>query len=207
MIDTVKNRLSAFREYKGIKVRPFETSIGVSNGYLKQLKNIPSNEILERIYLTYPELSRVWLLTGEGEMLMRKEETTSSEEPTETRPRVPSTAAAGSLSGFSDESEWEWERYPIIKAFPTYDFTIIVKGNSMEPKFEGGDEVAIKKVCDFIEWGKVYVLDTRDGAVLKRLYDNGDKYRCVSFNDEYPDFEVNKEDVYGVYKVVGLIRI
>ena len=54
-----------------------------------------------------------------------------SEEPTETRPRVPSTAAAGSLSGFSDESEWE--RYPIIKAFPTYDFTIIVKGNSMEP--------------------------------------------------------------------------
>lgn len=207
MIDTVKNRLSAFREYKGIKVRPFETSIGVSNGYLKQLKNIPSNEILERIYLTYPELSRVWLLTGEGEMLMRKEETTSPDEAVDTRPRVPSTAAAGSLSGFSDENEWEWERYPIIKAFPTYDFTIIVKGNSMEPKFEGGDEVAIKKVCDFIEWGKVYVLDTRDGAVLKRLYDNGDKYRCVSFNDEYPDFEVNKEDVYGVYKVVGLIRI
>ena len=84
---------------------------------------------------------------------------------------------------------------------------MIVKGDSMEPKFEGGDEIAIRKVCDVIEWGKTYVLDTRDGAVLKRLYDNGDNFKCVSFNAEYPDFEVCKADVFGIYKVVGLLRI
>ena len=77
----------------------------------------------------------------------------------------------------------------------------------MEPKFEGGDEIAIRKVYDYIEWGKPYVLDTRDGAVLKRLYDAGDDYKCVSYNSEYPDFKVQKKDVLAVYKVVGLIRI
>ncbi len=74
-------------------------------------------------------------------------------------------------------------------------------------KFQSGDEIAICKVNDVIEWGKTYVLDTRDGAVLKRLYDAGEKYRCVSYNKEYPDFEVNKIDIFAVYRVVGLIRI
>lgn len=77
----------------------------------------------------------------------------------------------------------------------------------MEPKYEGGDEIAIKKVTDYIKFGEVYVLDTRDGAVVKRLYDAGDAYRCVSYNKEYSDFEVQKSDVFGVYRVVGLIRI
>ena len=126
----------------------------------------------------------------------------------ETRPRIPQTVAAGSLSGFSDGVILpDCEQVPVIKAFPPYDYTMIVKGDSMEPKFEGGDEIAIRRVYDYIEWGKTYVLDTRDGAVLKRLYDEGDNYRCVSFNSDYPDFLVNKNDVFGVFKVVGLLRI
>lgn len=115
---------------------------------------------------------------------------------------------AGLLTGFSDSiKSSDCEQMPIIKAFPPYDCTMIVKSDSMEPKFEGSDEIAIRKVCDVIEWGKTYVLDTRDGAVLKRLYDNGDNFKCVSFNPEYPDFEVCKADVFGIYKVVGLLRI
>lgn len=126
----------------------------------------------------------------------------------ETRPRIPMAVAAGSLTGFTDSAFLEdCQQIPVIKALPAYDYTIIVKGDSMEPKFEGGDEIAIRKVYDYIEWGKPYVLDTRDGAVLKRLYDAGDDYKCVSYNSEYPDFKVQKKDVLAVYKVVGLIRI
>jgi len=68
---------------------------------------------------------------------------------------------------------------PLIKGFPAYDFTMLIKGDSMEPKYSGGDEVALSKVNNIIEWGKVYVLDTRDGAVLKRLYDANDKFRSL----------------------------
>lgn len=128
--------------------------------------------------------------------------------PIETRPRIPTRVTAGTLSSFAEAVKSDdCEQIPVVKAFPVYDFTIIVKGDSMEPKFEGGDEIAIRKISDFIEWGKPHVLDTRDGAVLKRIYDEGDSFRCVSYNKEYPDFHVGKEDVFGVYKVVGLLRM
>ena len=82
-----------------------------------------------------------------------------------------------------------------------------VQGDSMEPKFEGGDRIAMRKVKDYIEWGKTYVVDTDDGAVLKRIYDSGDSIRCVSYNESYPDFLIPKSSIYGLYKVVGLVRI
>lgn len=126
----------------------------------------------------------------------------------DTRPRIPTEVAAGRTGGFSDSVTLsQCQRMPVIQRFPPYDYTIIVKGNSMEPKFEGGDEIAIKKVTSFIEWGKTYVLDTDDGAVVKRIFDDGDCFRCVSYNSEYPDFLIHKTTVYGVYKVVGLIRV
>lgn len=155
-------------------------------------------------------LSLKWLMDGVGDMYAPGGKAADFEQSQsdETRPRIPMAVAAGLLTGFSDSiKSSDCEQIPIVKAFPPYDCTMIVKGDSMEPKFEGGDEIAIRKVCDVIEWGKTYVLDIRDGAVLKRLYDNGDTFRCVSFNPEYPDFEVSKDDVFGIYKVVGLLRI
>lgn len=127
---------------------------------------------------------------------------------TDTRPRIPTKVAAGTLSSFAEAvKSYDCERVPVVKAFPAYDFTILVKGDSMSPRFESGDEIAIRKTTDYIEWGKPHVLDTRDGAVLKRLYDEGEFFRCVSYNDEYPPFTINKNDVFGVYKIVGLLRI
>lgn len=123
-------------------------------------------------------------------------------------PHIPSKAAAGGLGGFSDTvTQNTCEFRPVIKMIPKYDMTIDVKGDSMLPKYQNGDIVAIRRVVDVIEWGSVYVLDTADGAVLKRLYDEEECFRCVSYNPEYHDFLVNKQNVYGVYKVVGLIRI
>ena len=140
-----------------------------------------------------------WILTGKEYSKVQDEQT---------RPRIPMTVAAGTLNGFGEAVlSHQCEQIPVIKMLPEYDYTMIVKGDSMEPKFEGGDEIAIKRVSSFIEWGKAYVLDTRDGAILKRLYDAGDKFRCVSYNSEYSDIEVSKEDVFGIYRVVGLIRI
>lgn len=161
----------------------------------------PGYEVLRKLGdMSSHSISMPWLIYGKGSML--------NNDSVETHPRIPMSVAAGTLCGFADcVNSCDCEQIPVIKAFPKYDYTIIVKGDSMEPKFAGGDEIAISKVTDFIEWGKTYVLDTRDGAVLKRLYNADDKYRCVSYNNEYPDFEVRKSDVFGVYRVVGLIRV
>lgn len=63
----------------------------------------------------------------------------------ETKPRFPYNAAAGTLTesveGITAE---ECEQVPIIPAFPDYDFTIPIKGDSLEPYFHSGaDSITI----------------------------------------------------------------
>lgn len=130
--------------------------------------------------------------------------------PCITKPRIPYTAAAGSITNAVEGvSESQCEQVPVVPTFPSYDFTIIVKGDSMEPKIEGGDEVACKRVdfTSFIQWGKVHVLDTAQGVVIKRIYEDGDKIKCVSYNPEYPPFSIDKSEIYSISLVVGLLRI
>lgn len=69
MEQTVKERIMIFIEFKNMKPATFERMAGLSNGYLKQLKNSPSISMIEKILETFPEINKEWLLTGEGEML------------------------------------------------------------------------------------------------------------------------------------------
>ena len=86
------------------------------------------------------------------------------------------------------------------------DFAMPVAGDSMAPEYPAGSQIFIKKINEraFIDWGKVYVLDTCNGSVIKRVFpsDDTEKVKCVSINPEYPPFEVSFEDIYGMYRVL-----
>ena len=69
MQTTVKERIISFIEFKKISLRGFEARCGLSNGYLRQLRNSPTADKVEMILSAFPELRREWLMTGEGEML------------------------------------------------------------------------------------------------------------------------------------------
>jgi len=202
MDNNLRARIDALIDAVGPTQAEFANKIGVSANAVTNWKTRGiKSSAYEKIATSYPNVNIDWLRYGDGEMFVTKEGTA-------TRPHIPTSAAAGTMAGFSEAvMSNQCEMKPVVKILPQYDYTITIKGDSMEPKFEGGDIVAIRKVTDFIEWGKTYVLDTVDGAVIKRLYDDGDAFRCVSFNKEYDDFLVKKKSVYGVYKVVGLIRI
>lgn len=51
------------------------------------------------------------------------------------------------------------------------------------------------------------MLDTAQGIVVKRIYDNKDTILCKSNNPDYPDFEIPKDEVYHIALVVGYLRI
>ena len=128
-------------------------------------------------------------------------------EPTiDTRPRILTYACAGTLSEAIKEYS---EPMPVIAQMPRYDFTIMVRGDSMMPEFRSGDEIACLKVNEkaFVQWGKPHVLFTSQGIVVKRLYEGENGFRCVSDNKQYPEFFVPGEDVYSVSLVVGLVRV
>lgn len=127
-----------------------------------------------------------------------------------TLPRIPYDAAAGTLTDTIDGvTEYECEQIPVICIFPKYDFTIRITGRSMEPEYLAGDEVACLRInqCEFIQWGRVHVLDTTQGVVIKRIYDKGDSILCRSYNPEFPDFTVAKKDIRSFNLVVGSLRL
>lgn len=175
-----------------------------------------STPILENIMVAFPQVNIEWLITGEGSMLKSEQPvvrvpTTQEEEGT---PLLPVEAWGGSLSGSSIAVLAEQcKKYNV--PISNIDYLIPIAGDSMVPDYCPGDVVAIKRVNEkaFIEWGKVYVLDTCNGVVIKEVQpsDNEGCITCISRNTptKYKPFEINlcPEDFYGMYAVKGTVRI
>lgn len=101
---------------------------------------------------------------------------------------------------------------------------IRIYGNSMLPNYPPGCVVGLIKCRGlFIEPGEVYVIETRDRRLLKRLFykddaSESDKFLCYSDNImkfdggsrngklAYPPFEIPKEEVVSLFVVTGVIK-
>lgn len=70
----VKERLLSFIKYKGMSNLAFEKQCGLSNGYLRNFKGNLGNDKLANILTAFPELSKEWLLYGEGSMLLGEQD-------------------------------------------------------------------------------------------------------------------------------------
>ena len=118
---------------------------------------------------------------------------------------------AGAFSGDQQVMEYECERY-VVPVFKGADFLISVKGSSMYPKYNSGDIVACKRLAMsdlFFQWNKVYVLDTDQGPLIKRVKPGSDKEHVtiVSDNERYEPFELSLDHIYHVALVIGVIRL
>ena len=190
--------ISMFAEYIGVTQQVLERIFRIDkrNGKYPKVSDGIKSALKEKL-----NISESWFIS---------ENNPENEINNNTRPRIPYDAAAVALTDtINGITEYECEQVPIISVFPKYDFTIRITGKSMEPEYYAGDEVACLKINEkrFIQWGRVHVLDTTQGVVIKRIYDDGDSIRCNSFNTEYPDFSIPKEDIRSFNLVVGSVRL
>lgn len=158
------------------------------------------------IMKAFPRVNRDWLYFGDG--VMYKDEEVGEDLPKETRPRLPKSGTGGHLEDFyKGEKRSLCQEKPIITQFSDYDFTLILKNNRMSPRYDRGDELAFKK-STIIEWGNDYLLDTPEGPKFKKIIDDGNSVKCISYNKvEYPEFSVPKNMILGYYRCVGVLRI
>ena len=129
----------------------------------------------------------------------------------DTVPLLPIFAQAGSLTGWSEGIE-EAKCERVISPVKDIDMAVHIYGESMYPDIPNGSVVYVRRVSGrIIDWGRAYILDTVDGPVLKYLTPGADEehIRCQSANHDpkFAPFEVLKEDILGMYKVVMCMKM
>ena len=214
-ISTIKERILFFLDSEGIRKSDFYQATGLSDSNFKGRNRLsqPGGDMIVKILTSYPSLSADWLLTGRGDMLADPAEPAHSapENSPEGIPLIPLSAMAGALTSEQTILEYECERY-VVPVFKGADFLIPVKGSSMYPKYSSGDIVACQRVpmSDlFFQWNKVYVIDTNQGALIKRIKPGSDRKHLliVSDNEKYDPFELPISSIYAVALVIGVIRL
>ena len=223
--DNFGQRITEIRQYfcEG-KNTIFASKIGKDTTFASQLcsgSKLPGKGVLEEILDAFPEVSRPWLYFGEGEMLRSQniKKFLSVSEPqvdyTKTIPLIPYDAAAGLPSQMDNFginfAECEQYSVPAFKQMGV-DYLIRVSGDSMLPTYVSGDIIACTIIKDilFFQWGKVYVIDSSQGVLVKHVMrsEKGDDFiTLVSDNKEkYPPFDIPRSDIRSLALVVGLIR-
>ena len=122
---------------------------------------------------------------------------------------IPYGARGGTIGDFLDGiHDYYCER--ITSPIKGADYAMEVTGDSMAPEYPSGSRVLIKKIDPvFIEWNEVYVLDTPNGAVIKRIRntDNPDVVECVSINPAYQSYTIPGSFVRGWYRVLMVMAL
>ena len=161
-----------------------------------------TSRFMEKFVSRYSDyINPEWLYTGDGEMEYK--------DPRKYKPNVPIRVAAGFVGGCVEEALISGcEMLPTLPLQQAYDFTIRVTGDSMSPTLEADDLIACRYLDDLkdIKEGKIYVVDTREGAVVKQLRLEGDSLVCTSLNPKYEDYTIKTSAVIKVAQVVGTLR-
>lgn len=226
---TILSRIQEIASHEGITIGALERQIGASKGVLSRAINNGTDiqsKWVQIIVENYPQYSPRWLMTGRGKMLanepvipVKQQPIIADERPVASLatqpgkgiPLIPIEAMAGALTCEQTVLEYECERY-VVPVFKGADFLIPVKGSSMYPKYSSGDIVACQRVpmSDlFFQWNKVYVIDTNQGALIKRIKPGSDKEHVliVSENEKYDPFELPISSIHAVALVIGVIRL
>lgn len=212
-------------------------SIGLIGKAIKNESGLNSDTI-EKILHAFEDLNPVWFVLGDGEMLKpdmkemshfqtvtksvtflgetkNKENVTLLEDNFQSQhgiPLIPIEAMAGFGTGGVQVMDYDTQKY-VVPEFTelNVDFMLRVKGSSMYPKYNSGDLVACKKLAlndIFFQWNKVYVLDTDQGALIKRIKKGSDGHLLiVSDNPSYEPYELHLSKIHAIAIVVGVIRL
>ena len=215
-MDTINERIRMIldKEYKG-NVSEFARCSGVPQPTLSNIvgnrMSKPSADNIAKIINSHELISASWLVTGEGEMLKRKNRTVSIFHPEDLPKQVgklhlapiyesyPVSAGDMGLSAVRDQKPngYAYTTMPGVTFFP-------VVGCSFEPTIKAGNYIGTVKLesWDRLDTEKIYFILTREERMIKRLHidDEDDKTLwCVSPN--FREFKILKQDIIEISHV------
>lgn len=100
---------------------------------------------------------------------------------------------------------------PSIAQFARTDCHYFVGSDAMLPHLHQSDVLALKRMPDQAQVinGEIYVVNSRyNGLIARFVYDDGD-HLILKASDEqtrYTPMRLPKDDIFGLYRVLGLVR-
>ena len=217
-MDNAKNRILYFLGEEKIPVRQFESAAGLSNGYMRQLRNTPSNDKLSAISAAYPQLNMDWVLTGNGEMLVedmpQHGACRTGEVPFYD---VETTGGATGLVASSMESPELIGYLSVGGLFGNCQEAAIRHVGASMAEYPDGCILILQQIHDFrsLVPGRNYVFETNESRFTKRYSPAKelDKLILYSTNSEcypdgnlvYPPFTVEKADIRRIFTILGYV--
>jgi phage repressor protein C with HTH and peptisase S24 domain len=216
-------RFDKYMKYKGLNDNQVTAQCGLSQGLLNQARKGKSdlgNKSIDKILIKYQDLNRVWLLTGDGEMLIKSEAIKVPKEQVHIRiPLVGQYAYAGYLGGFADQEYLEM--LPTIDFMPDREMTgnyvaFEVKGDSMDDGSKESYEQGEILVCREVEpynWQysplhinkRDFVIVHTEGILVKRIINHDVTNHTItihSLNPEYKDRIIDLADVRQIFSII-----
>lgn len=218
-------RFDKYMAFKGLNDNKVTVDLGFSNGTIgksrKEGRDL-SDRVVAKILDFYQDLNRVWLLTGEGDMLNSSGHAlggvysaSQKDEEVSLVDYVPVSAHATFIEDLSGQNV-EMDKYPLIataaerKEIDKYK-VFEVEGDSMSPTLNSGALVLVKAIPEQ-SWHYaegVVVAVYLDYVVVKRVYRNDLlTNKCLilkSDNEAYGQMPVQMSDLRALYKCKRII--
>lgn len=198
--------------------------LGYNASYLSDLLNGRydlSEDITDRITDRIPAINKVWLKTGEGQMLSvtdeQRHKATSSEmlEAEGVKYRLIPVYNLDAVGGNGhnevvDVQEYKIGMMPFIDA-KEGDICVPISGHSMYPLYPAGSYVQIREVkswFDYLEIGNVYIIVLKDGRrlikeVRESEVDRSNYYSLHSYNPNFTPQELPKKLISKLFLVIA----
>ena len=216
-----KTDLRLFRKANGITQGALAEYLGVTKQFISQVESgknaLPEDKLMKIIDNPEWSMEKYLQLVDTIEEIKRAHEKRDGKvvagetaDPLFRVRLIPYEARGGLIGDFVDGVH-DYDCESVVSPIKSVDFAMTVTGDSMMPEYNPGDRILIKRIDPniFIEWGRVYVLDTDNGAVLKKLMKSEEPgyVQCVSLNPDVQPFEISMSAVRGWYRVLMVMSM
>lgn len=198
-------RIESVIKWANMSTSYFARYIGLARGenlyQIKRGNNGISLDVADRIVAKFPQIDKLWLLTGEGQMFADEQLR---------GPQIP-YYEVDVERGIANLDQLEPKGNMVIPPIGECDLAMIYTGRAMGNCMLPGTRVLLKAVDrDAIIPGEEYVIVTRKIVTLRivRSTDEEGKIRLVAGDrDNYDDILLDVNDIVSIYKVKGKLII
>lgn len=190
--------------------------------HVKNGRNDPSKELIDRLCEIFPTVDKVYILLGDydkEDVVLKREVTPVPEDAYMMAEYADLSGRGGRLGGADVQNLPDTKVRLVPREYEKGKYLVVrVEGNSMDDgtsrSLSDGDEILVREL-DPDEWinlpirNRLFVITSRDGNVIKQIKEVNYEERfivCHSFNNKVEDYPIYFDDIYQIFIIYKIVQ-